>query len=91
MSEQRKASGLDSPDVARDLREQDTHDAVAGGRERGLPSFVAVSLHRELTAYLDGLVMTGENIGDIRRSLFLPWDSAWNGIVRDDTARRESA
>ena len=29
------------------------------------------------------------NIGDIRRSLFVPWESQWNGWVRDETASRE--
>lgn len=43
----------------------------------------------ELCAYLDALDITSENIGDLRRSLFLPWDSSWNSLVRDETARRE--
>lgn len=47
-------------------------------------------LKRELSAYLDQCVITSENIGDIRWSLFVPWDSAWNGIVRDETASREN-
>lgn len=42
-----------------------------------------------LRAHLDGVTVTSENIGDIRRSLFLPFDSAWNGLVRDETAKRE--
>jgi hypothetical protein len=46
-------------------------------------------LRREMRAYLDTLTITGDTIGDIRRSLFVPWDSAWNGWVRDDTAERE--
>ena len=50
---------------------------------------VADVLLRELRAYLDALIITGENIGDIRRSLFMPWDSEWNGRVRDETAVRE--
>ena len=49
----------------------------------------SVYLHRELCTYLDGLTITGDNIGKIRRSLLMPWDSAWNGIVRDETAARE--
>ena len=44
----------------------------------------------ELRAYLDQQTITGENIGDIRRSCFVPWDSRWNGIVRDETAKRET-
>lgn len=53
------------------------------------PSLVNLYLKRELEAYLDGLTITGDNIGDIRRSLFMPWKSVWNGIVRDETAKRE--
>jgi hypothetical protein len=47
-------------------------------------------LRIEMRAYLDTLRITGHNIGDIRRSLFVPWDSLWNGWVRDETAARES-
>jgi hypothetical protein len=47
-------------------------------------------LRIELRAYLDTLTITGDNIGDIRRSLFMPWDSPWNGWVRDETAEREN-
>lgn len=43
----------------------------------------------ELQAYLDTLTITGDTIGDIRRECFMPWDSEWNGIVRDETAKRE--
>lgn len=48
-----------------------------------------MNLPHELRQHLDTMTITGENIGDIRRSLFVPWDSAWNGIVRDETAQRE--
>lgn len=44
----------------------------------------------ELRLYLDTQAVTSENIGDIRRSLFFPWDSAWNEWVRDETAEREN-
>jgi hypothetical protein len=44
----------------------------------------------ELRTYLDTLSITSDNIGGIRRSLFFPWDSMWNGWVRDETASRES-
>lgn len=47
-------------------------------------------IRRELRAYLDGLLITSDNIGDIRRSLFMPWASPWNGWVRDETAEREN-
>lgn len=43
----------------------------------------------ELTAYLDSVEITCANIGDIRRSLFVPWKSEWNGLVRYETAQRE--
>lgn len=46
-------------------------------------------VRREMRAYLDTLTIHGDNIGDIRRSLFMPFDSQWNGWVRDDTAERE--
>jgi hypothetical protein len=48
-----------------------------------------IALREELGTYLDGLVITGDTIGDIRRRLFMPWDSAWNAYVRDETAKRE--
>ena len=46
-------------------------------------------LRREMRAYLSTLVITGDNIGDVRRSLFVPWNSPWNVWVRDDTAECE--
>lgn len=46
-------------------------------------------LHQELIAWLDTQKINSDNIGEIRRSLFVPWDSKWNGIVRDETAARE--
>lgn len=46
-------------------------------------------LRIEMRTYLDTLTITGDNIGDIRRSLFMPFNSSWNGWVRDDTAERE--
>lgn len=50
-----------------------------------------MDLRHELCIYLDTLIITDDNIGDIRRQCFVPWDSAWNGIVRDETAAREHA
>ena len=29
------------------------------------------------------------NIGSVRRALMVPWDSAWNALVRDWTAKIE--
>jgi hypothetical protein len=46
-------------------------------------------LRNELRAYLDTLTINSDNIGDVRRSCFVPWDSPWNGVVRDETAARE--
>lgn len=46
-------------------------------------------LREDLGAYLDTLHITNENIGEIRRALFFPWECEWNGIVRDETAARE--
>lgn len=46
-------------------------------------------LIQELREYLDLQPITCENIGAIRRRLLVPWESAWNGIVRDETAKRE--
>lgn len=45
----------------------------------------------ELCTYLDSIAITSDNIGSIRRSLSLPYDSEWNAIVRDETAAREKA
>lgn len=47
------------------------------------------AMQQELRAYLDTLAIDSHNIGDIRRSLFVPWESAWNALVRDETAERE--
>lgn len=49
------------------------------------------NLEQELKIWLDTQKITSENIGSIRRSLFVPWDSKWNGIVRDETAQRENS
>lgn len=39
---------------------------------------------------LDPQVINSDNIGDIRRSLFLPINCQWNDIVREETAAREN-
>jgi hypothetical protein len=54
------------------------------------PPAQAPNLLMELRAYLDALTITSDNIGSIRHSLFFPWDSHWNGWVRDETAAREN-
>lgn len=48
------------------------------------------TLKTELRKWLDTQDITGDNIGDIRRQCFVPWDSAWNSLVRDETAAREN-
>lgn len=50
-----------------------------------------MNLKQELIDYLNTQRVTPENIGDFRRSLFVPWESEWNGIVRDETAAREKS
>lgn len=45
----------------------------------------------ELRAWLDQQTITPGNIGAIRRSLTMPWDSGWNALVRDETAERENS
>lgn len=45
---------------------------------------------RELRTYLDSIPITSDTIGNLRRSLFVPWESQWNGWVRDETAAREN-
>ena len=47
-------------------------------------------MEKELTDYLDTISITSVNIGEIRARLMMPWDSKWNGIVRDETAKREN-
>jgi hypothetical protein len=48
-----------------------------------------MNLRQELADWLDTQIITGDNIGDVRRACFVPWDSQWNGVVRDETAARE--
>jgi len=47
-------------------------------------------LETELKNYLSSIKVTSDNIGDIRRSLFVPWNSKWNGLVRDVSAELEN-
>ena len=71
-------------EIAKELA-RDAADLLREEGERGI-----AGLRTEMRAYLDAQIVTSENIGDIRRSLFLPWDSLWNGWVRDETAAREN-
>lgn len=48
-------------------------------------------LYQELVEWLNTQNITTDNIGEIRRQCFMPWDSAWNMIVRDETAAREKS
>lgn len=45
----------------------------------------------ELRRWLDAQTITGDSIGEIRRRCFMPWDSEWNALVRDETAEREKS
>lgn len=47
-------------------------------------------LKKELIAWLEEQHITSENIGYIRRQCFVPWESQWNALVRDETAAREN-
>ena len=47
-------------------------------------------LPRQLRSWLDSQTITRKTIGPIRRRCFMPFDSAWNGLVRDETAEREN-
>ena len=62
---------------------------VCSGVPLPVPPLILTKMTHELRAYLDTFIITGDNIGDIRRDCFVPWDSEWNGIVRDETAQRE--
>jgi hypothetical protein len=77
----------------RDLKIEQLHAALTAQAQAiaQVQAAAATHLQRELRAYLDTLVITGDNIGEVRRSLFVPWDSAWNSVVRDETARREQS
>lgn len=46
-------------------------------------------LHIRLRAHLDTLTINSNTIGGIRASLLLPFACEWNGLVRDETAKRE--
>ena len=48
-------------------------------------------LGAELRQWLNSHDIHGDNIGSIRRQCFMPWDSAWNALVRDETAAREKS
>lgn len=53
------------------------------------PSGEIPSMKKQLAAHIAMLTVTRENIGKIRRSLFMPFDCEWNGWVRGLTAERE--
>lgn len=44
----------------------------------------------ELRTYLKTKRITSDNIGEIRRDLFVPWESQWNAAVREETAALET-
>jgi RyR domain-containing protein len=47
-------------------------------------------LLEELRRWLDEQTITPGNIDDIRRQCCMPWSSAWNMRVREETANREN-
>lgn len=47
------------------------------------------TLVEQLKKWLDIQSITSNTIGNIRRQCCVPWDSEWNSIVRDETAKRE--
>ncbi|HEU4344048.1 MAG TPA: hypothetical protein VFU31_21035 [Candidatus Binatia bacterium] len=47
-------------------------------------------LKQELLTWLDSQEITSGNIGNIRRKCLMPFDTAWNAFVRDETAAREN-
>ena len=61
---------------------------LVGNALTGIKHEIFMSSH-ELTRYLDSIDIHSDNIGDIRRACFVPWDSPWNSLVRDETAARE--
>ena len=48
-----------------------------------------MNLHEELITFLDKTRIDSDNIGSVRSRCFVPWDSEWNALVRDETAKRE--
>lgn len=63
--------------------------AASPPHENRQPSLAYLYLGDELRQWLETQTITGDTIGDIRRACFVPWDSRWNGLVRDETASRE--
>lgn len=66
-------------------------DALMNWPEHGIvdPDPPASKMYQELAAYVSAQEITQDNIGTIRRSLFMPFDCEWNGWVRDLTAANE--
>ncbi len=46
-------------------------------------------LGAELRQWLNSQDINVNTIGSIRRQCFMPWDSSWNSLVRNETAKRE--
>lgn len=61
-----------------------------GESKSGAGSQNEPAMKKELAAHVAKLVITSDNIGDIRRSLFMPFSCDWNGWVRELTAEREN-
>lgn len=69
------------------LQMQAKHDDKLTGGSADLSGGIECELRR----WLDLQTITSDNIGSIRRRCFMPWDSAWNALVRDETAMREKS
>lgn len=54
-----------------------------------LPPFLPIDLRGELFSWLAKQEVTSKNIGKIRESCMVPWDSKWNSMVLDATAAVE--
>lgn len=52
-----------------------------------------MELRKDRSEFINWLLhqnITPENIGNIRRQCFMPYDCSWNAFVRDETAAREN-
>ena len=80
----------DAVEISRPPSTAESGRRGVGGETPGA-ALKLMNLIAELESHLDDLKINGDTIGDIRRACFVPWDSEWNGIVRDLTAQREQS
>lgn len=76
--------------VDADFARQLERELAAVTAERDAMKEDAERIRIGLGFVLDPQVINSDNIGDIRRSLFLPINCQWNDIVREETAAREN-